>query len=150
MIGNDYSIPPRDALDMICKICEEEYNKGYINEEIDFIYEGSETFSHLVISATSTNIDELEMDILKYMKKIKSEDIDEELFEIIKRKKIGENILNSDRLGVSYRRIIDSILNNVPTYYDVEMYNSITSKDIKEFLDKLDEKYRVTSKIISK
>ena len=129
---------------------EEEYNKGYINEEIDFIYEGSETFSHLVISATSTNIDELEMDILEYMKKIKSEDIDEELFEIIKRKKIGENILNSDRLGVSYRRIIDSILNNVPTYYDVEMYNSITSKDIKEFLDKLDEKYRVTSKIISK
>ena len=129
---------------------EEEYNKGYINEEIDFIYEGSETFSHLVISATSTNIDELEMDILKYMKKIKSEDIDEELFEIIKRKKIGENILNSDRLGVSYRRIIDSILNNVPTYYDVEMYNSITSKDIKEFLDKLDENYRVTSKIISK
>ena len=129
---------------------EEEYNKGYINEEIDFIYEGSETFSHLVISATSTNIDELEMDILEYMKKIKSEDIDEELFEIIKRKKIGENILNSDRLGVSYRRIIDSILNNVPTYYDVEMYNSITSKDIKEFLDKLDENYRVTSKIISK
>lgn len=129
---------------------EEEYNKGYINEEIDFIYEGSETFSHLVISATSTNIDELEMDILEYMKKIKSEDIDEELFEIIKRKKIGENILNSDRLGVSYRRIIDSILNNVPTYYDVEMYNSITSKDIKDFLDKLDENYRVTSKIISK
>ena len=129
---------------------EEEYNKGYINEEIDFIYEGSETFSHLVISATSTNIDELEMDILEYMKKIKCEDIDEELFEIIKRKKIGENILNSDRLGVSYRRIIDSILNNVPTYYDVEMYNSITSKDIKEFLDKLDENYRVTSKIISK
>lgn len=129
---------------------EEEYNKGYINEEIDFIYEGSETFSHLVISATSTNIDELEMDILEYMKKIKSEDIDEELFEIIKRKKIGENILNSDRLGVSYRRIIDSILNNVPTYYDVEMYNSIASKDIKDFLDKLDENYRVTSKIISK
>ena len=129
---------------------EEEYNKGYINEEIDFIYEGSETFSHLVISATSTNIDELEMDILEYMKKIKSEDIDEELFEIIKRKKIGENILSSDRLGVSYRRIIDSILNDVPTYYDVEMYNSITSKDIKEFLDKLDENYRVTSKIISK
>ena len=129
---------------------EEEYNKGYINEEIDFIYEGSETFSHLVISATSTNIDELEEDILEYMKKIKSEDIDEELFEIIKRKKIGENILSSDRLGVSYRRIIDSILNDVPTYYDVEMYNSITSKDIKEFLDKLDENYRVTSKIISK
>lgn len=129
---------------------EEEYKKGYINEEIDFIYEGSETFSHLVISSTSTNIDELEEDILEYMKKIKSEDIDEELFEIIKRKKIGENILSSDRLGVSYRRIIDSILNDVPTYYDVEMYNSITSKDIKEFLDKLDENYRVTSKIISK
>ena len=128
----------------------EEYNKGYINDSIDFIYEGSETFSHVVISATSTNIDELEKDILDYINKIKNEEIDEGLFETIKRKKIGENILSSDSLGVSYRRIIDSILNNVPTYYDVETYNNVTSKDIKEFLDKLDENYRVSSKIISK
>ena len=128
----------------------EEYNKGYINDSIDFIYEGSETFSHVVLSATSTNIDELEKDILDYINKIKNEEIDEGLFETIKRKKIGENILSSDSLGVSYRRIIDSILNNVPTYYDVETYNNVTSKDIKEFLDKLDENYRVSSKIISK
>ena len=128
----------------------EEYNKGYINDSIDFIYEGSETFSHIIISTTSTNINELEKDILSYINNIKSEPIDEELFEIVKRKKIGENILSSDSLGISYRRIIDSILNNVSIYYDVETYNSITSKDIKEFLNKLDENYRVSSKIISK
>ena len=128
----------------------EEYNKGYINDSIDFIYEGSETFSHIIISTTSTNINELEKDILSYINKIKFEPIDEELFEIVKRKKIGENILSSDSLGISYRRIIDSILNNVSIYYDVETYNSITSKDIKEFLNKLDENYRVSSKIISK
>ena len=57
-----------------------EYKKGYINDTIDFIYEGSETFSHLVMSATSTNIDELEKDILEYVDKIKFEPIDEELF----------------------------------------------------------------------
>ena len=127
-----------------------EYKKGYINDTIDFIYEGSETFSHLVMSATSTNIDELEKDILEYVDKIKSEPIDEELFETIKRKKIGENILSSDSLGTSYRRVIDSIINGVNTYYDVEVYNNVTSEDIKEFLNNLDEKYRVTSKIISK
>ncbi len=127
-----------------------EYKKGYINDTIDFIYEGSETFSHLVMSATSTNIDELEKDILEYVDKIKFEPIDEELFETIKRKKIGENILSSDSLGTSYRRVIDSIINGVNTYYDVEVYNNVTSEDIKEFLNNLDEKYRVTSKIISK
>ncbi len=129
---------------------EEEYKKGYINDSIDISYEGSDTFSHVVISTSSINIDEVEKDILSYIEKIKSQPIDEDLFETIKKKKIGENIFSSDNLGVSYRRIISSILNNVSPYCDVEMYNEITSKDVKEFLDKLVEDRRVTSKIISK
>lgn len=129
---------------------EEEYKKGYINESIDIAYEGSDTFSHVIISTSSTNIDEIERDIISYMERIKSEPIDEELFETIKRKKIGENIFSADSLGTSYRRIISSILNDVPPYCDVEMYNKITSNDVKEFLYKLVEDKRVTSKIISK
>ncbi len=129
---------------------EEEYKKGYINDSIDISYEGSDTFSHVVISTSSININEVEKDIISYIEKIKTQPIDEDLFEAIKKKKIGENIFSSDNLGVSYRRIISSILNNVSPYCDVEMYNEITSKDVKEFLDKLVEDRRVTSKIISK
>jgi len=97
---------------------EKEYNLGKVNSTIDMQYEGSESFSHVLISTTSTNIDEVEKDILDYVEKIKKEPIDEELFDTIKRKKIGELILSSDSLNISYRRIIDSILNKTNVYLD--------------------------------
>lgn len=129
---------------------EKEYKMGRINDSIDMIYEGSEYFSHVIISTTSVEIDEVEKDIIEYINNIKSLPIDEELFEIIKRKKIGESILSSDSLNMSYRRVIDSILNNTDVYTDIEILKNIQSKDIKEFLSQLSENKRVTSKIISK
>ena len=129
---------------------EKEYNDGKVNDSIDMQYEGSNSFSHIIISTTAVNIDEVEKDILEYMEKIKNEPIDKELFEIVKRKKIGEMILASDNLSVSYRRIIDSILNDVDVYTDIEMLKSITIEDLQNFLTLLKEENRVTSKIISK
>lgn len=129
---------------------ENEYNLGRVNGSIDIQYEGSEYFSHVIVSATSSDLDKVESDILDYIEKIKNETIDEELFETIRRKKIGEVILSSDTLSVSYRRIIDSILNNTNVYLDVEILKSLKSSDIKEFLENLDENRRVTSKIIAK
>lgn len=129
---------------------EEEYNSGKVNESIDMAYEGSDSFSHVIISTTSTNIDEVEKDILNYISKIKNEPIDEELFEIVKRKKIGEAILTSDSLTVSYRRIIDSILNDTDVYLDIEVLKNIKADDIKAFLNLLSDENQVSSKIISK
>lgn len=129
---------------------ENEYNLGRVNGSIDIQYEGSEYFSHVIVSATSSDLNKVESDILDYIEKIKKETIDEELFETIRRKKIGEVILSSDTLSVSYRRIIDSILNNTNVYLDVEILKSLKSSDIKEFLENLDENRRVTSKIIAK
>lgn len=129
---------------------ENEYNLGRVNGSIDIQYEGSEYFSHVIVSATSSDLNKVESDILDYIEKIKNETIDEELFETIRRKKIGEVILSSDTLSVSYRRIIDSILNNTNVYLDIEILKSLKSSDIKEFLENLDDNRRVTSKIIAK
>ena len=129
---------------------EKEYNEGKVNGSIDMQYEGSDTFSHVILSTTSTDIDIIENDLLNYIEEIKEKEIDEELFKIIKRKKIGEAILSSDSLNVSYRRVIDSILSNTRVYADIEILKEITSKDVKEFLHKLNEDNRVSSKIIAK
>ncbi|MGN1012543.1 MAG: EF-P 5-aminopentanol modification-associated protein YfmH [Clostridia bacterium] len=129
---------------------ENEYNLGRVNGSIDIQYEGSEYFSHVIVSATSSDLNKVESDILDYIEKIKNDTIDEELFETIRRKKIGEVILSSDTLSVSYRRIIDSILNNTNVYLDIEILKSLKSSDIKEFLENLDDNRRVTSKIIAK
>lgn len=128
---------------------EKEYNSGKINGFIDMQYEGSDTFSHVIISTTSTDIEGIEKDILEYITQIKNTPIDKELFEVIKRKKIGEAILSSDSLNVSYRRVIDSILDDTNVYADMEILKNINENDIKEFLNKLNEVNRVSSKIIS-
>lgn len=127
------------------KFYETEYNKGAVNDEIDFIYEGSKDFSHIIISTTSTKIDEIQKDIFNYIEEIKNREVDEKLFENTKRRKIGENIVISENLNTSYRRIIDSILNDSTLYYDIEILNNITIQDIKEFLNILDYSKSVIS-----
>ncbi len=120
------------------KFYETEYNKGIISEDIDFIYEGNKDFSHVIISTITTKTEELQKDIFDYIEKLKKEDIDTDLFNNTKRRKIGENIVVSENLNNSYRRIIDSILNESKLYFDVEILNNITVKDIKDFLNTLD------------
>ena len=110
-------------------------------------YEGSEYFSYVIISTTSTQLAQVAKDIVEYIEKIKQEDVDKELFETIRRKKIGEAILESDSLSISYRRVIDSVLNNTNVYLDMDILNELTAEDVKEFLKQLNEDNRVTSKI---
>ncbi|MDF2866044.1 MAG: insulinase family protein [Clostridia bacterium] len=117
---------------------EIEYNKGAANDTIDFSYEGNKDFAHIIISTTSINVNEIEKDIFEYIEKIKSEEIDTELFENTKRRKIGENMVASENLNSSYRRIIDSILNENTIYYDIEVLSNIRIEDIKDFLKTLE------------
>lgn len=127
------------------KFYEEEYNKGILSEEVSLSYEGTSTFSHALLFACSTNIDVLKGDLLKYLEEIKKSPIDGEMFEIIKKKKIGEMIRRADNLNVSYRRIIESLLSNIDIYEDVRVLENITKEDIKEFLNSLDVEKQVIS-----
>lgn len=124
---------------------QEEYNKGNISDNIEFMYEGSKEFSHVIISTLSSKPDEIEKDIFEYINKLKDEEIDLKLFENIKRSKIGQNIVASENLNSSYRRIIDSILNESKLFYDIEVLKKVTVKDIKNFLNTLDYTKAVVS-----
>lgn len=127
---------------------KEQYNLGLLNDEISFSYEGTNTFSHVIIISETKNADQLFNNVKNYIEKIKNEEIDEELFELIKRKKMGEMLLSCDNLDTSYRRIIDKILNNTNMYDDVEIMKKITINDIKEFLLLLNEKENMVVSII--
>lgn len=48
---------------------EDEYNKGIVADEISFDYEGTDNFSHVIISASSTKVDNLKKDIINYIEK---------------------------------------------------------------------------------
>ncbi len=124
---------------------KEQYELGLIYEPINFEYEGSDSFAHVLLSAGSMDIEILKNNILNYINNIKNSNIDEEMFNIIKKMKIGESILSSENLNNSYRRIIDSIVDNITLYEDVSLLNSITKEDIKEFLNNLKEETQVIS-----
>lgn len=134
----------------LTKFYEKEYNEGKIIAPVSFDYEGSKYFSHIIISSSTTKVEELKQDLINYINKIKNEPIDENLFNLIKKKKIGNIIFSSDNLNISYRRIIESILDDTSVYKDIESLNNVNSNDIKEFLQKLDEKYMVVSSITQK
>ena len=128
---------------------EKEYEKNVLSDEMILSYEATNTFSHIMLIAESLKIDELKLDLLEYVKKIKNEDVDIELFNKIKDSKIGSVIMESERISSSYKRIIDSILTDTDVYEDVEIINNLTVDDIKEFLNLLDENFMSIS-IINK
>ena len=126
------------------KFYEEQYKKGNISEEISFSYEGSDEFSHVIISTSSTKEDIID-NVKNYISKIQNDEIDENIFNNIKRKKIGENITLSESSKIIYRRIIDSIINDSDMYYDIDYLCNITINDIKQFLNSLKEDKFVVS-----
>ena len=129
----------------ITEFFKDEYDKGVLSDSLSFMYEGTDTFSHVIISTESTKINELQKDLFEYIDKIKNIDVDEELFGIVKNNKIGSLVSVSDNLNVSYGRIIDSILCGIDVYSDVNLIKSITKDDVKEFLNLLSEENRVVS-----
>lgn len=129
---------------------EKEYEEGILSDVPVFSYEGTSTFAHVILLANSTNIDKLQVDINEYIEEIKKSDIDIDMFNLIKRKKIGELIRGADNLNVSYRRIIESSLSNFDIYEDVKILEDINKEDIKEFLKLLDNNKQVISIIREK
>jgi predicted Zn-dependent peptidase len=124
---------------------EKEYKQGIISDEISFDYEGTDNFSHVIISSSSVKIDKLKQDLLEYLEEIKEKEIDEIKFKLIKKKKIGYTEFSADNLNSSYRRIIEHALYGEEMYSDIKILNEITPNDIKEFLNILFKEKQVIS-----
>ena len=129
----------------ITEFYKKEYDSGILTDKIYLSYEAEDTFAHLMFMSESLKLDELEKDLIEYINKIKTEKVDEELFNQVKNNKIATMILTSDSISNSYRRIIDSILTNTNIYEEITIAKEITINDIQRFLSELDDKKRVVS-----
>lgn len=134
----------------ISKFFNEEYNKGILIENPSLVYEGSNNFSYILIAAQTLKLDEYKRDILNYIEKIKSEDIDEKLFNKIKNNKIGSLVIEDDNLNNCYRRVIDSILTQTEVYDDVDILSNLKIEDVKDFLNDMHNSNRIISIINNK
>ncbi len=134
----------------LSKFFKDEYDKGLIVEPLSFEYEGNYDFSHVLILADTKDEEVLKNDLKKYIEKIKKEEINNELFNKIKKRNLGVLLMESDRLSNGYKRIIDSILENTDIYNDINILESIQIEDIYNFLNLLDEKLSIVSIVKSK
>ncbi|MDD3303334.1 MAG: pitrilysin family protein [Clostridia bacterium] len=128
----------------------EEYNKGVLVENPVLVYEGSSSFSYILLGAQTLKLEEYKKDILEYIERIKKEEVNEELFTTIKNSKIGSLVIEDDNLNSCYRRVIDSILTQTEVYEDVKILNDLTKEDVKIFLNYMTEKNRIVSVIDTK
>lgn len=113
---------------------EEEYKKGIINDPVEFELEATKEFSHALLIASSEKVDILKDDLLKYIESIKLNEIDNAKFELIKKKMIGSQIALIDNYNYTYRKIIDSIVNETNLYGETKILKEINENDIKGFL----------------
>ena len=157
-----YKLQPKSGIDIIKRMVmsdiiadmyfskitdyyKSEYNNGIIQDKVDISYEAENSFAHIIFSCETNKLEEFETDFYNYLEKIKKEDINEELFLQVKNNKISSLILSSDYISNSYKRIIDSILTNTDVFEELYQLENITSKDIKEFLNELDNECKVVS-----
>ena len=146
-------------VDMLNEMCfstmsdfyEEMYNCGIINEPMQISYECGADFAHTIIFATSKEYDKCESKIKEYITKLKETGVDQELFNIVKKKKQGEYIHQTEDLMAIHRQIIDSIIQNTSVYEDVNALDNITKQDVDNFIKNyLTEECMVISKVIEK
>ena len=130
---------------------EEMYKKKIINEPLQIAYECGADFAHSIIFATSKRYKECEEMIKDYLLKLKEEGIDENLFEIAKKKKQGEYIHQTEDLMSIHRSIIDSIIQNTPVYEEMNILEKITKEDVEDYIKEyLQEENMVISRVIEK
>jgi len=133
----------------LSKFFKEQYSLGLISDEVSLSYEGTKYFSHVVVIAETKDAKVLSTNISSYIDKIKNEDIDSELFNLTRNKKLGEALLMSDSLDSSYRRTIDTIVLGADLYKDIDLLKNIKEEDIKEFLKLLDSNKNMVTSVIS-
>ncbi len=130
---------------------EKMYNVGIINEPMQISYECGADFAHTIIFATSKNYNECIVKVKEYIAELKENGVDEELFNVIKKQKQGEQIHQTEDLMHIHRQIIDSIIQETPVYEETTALDNITKQDIYNFVKEyLREDNMVISKVVEK
>ena len=144
--------------DLINDICfsassdfyEELYKEGIVVSEPYLAFESGREFSHIIISAYVTNIEKFESKIKEYILKLKQNGVDNERFNIMLKKKKGESIYNSEKLSWIYRSIIESVIQDIDVYDEINLLKTITKQDVDLFIkENFDFNKMAVSKVVS-
>ena len=146
-------------VDLINEMCfstmsdfyEELYTKSIVNEPMQLSYECGEDFAHTMLFIAAKNYNVCEKYVKDYIAKLKVTGVDSNLFEMVKKKKLGEYIHQTEDLMAIHRQIIDSIIQKTNVYEEMNVIESISKQDVDEFINTyLKEENMVISRVIEK
>ena len=110
------------------------YKDGILVSEPDFSFESGREFSHVVISSFVLDTEKYEKELFDYINNLIKNGVDKNRFEIMLKKKKGEVIYNSERLTWIYRSIIESVIQDINVYEEIDAINELTKEDVDLFI----------------
>ena len=113
---------------------------------INFDYEFSKEYAHIVISGQSCNPEKIQEKLNKKIKGIKQLGINEEDFIRVKKKVYGSYIMEYNDVSDVARMIMSDYFKGVNSFEYIEYYNQISKEYANKILNEMfDEKKQVIS-----
>lgn len=122
------------------------YEEGIVLQELEYTYEFTESYAHVIIGAQSQEPDKLKEYINNEIEKIKQEGIDEEHFNRMKRMLYGEYIKEYNDVANIARMFLADYFKGINSFDYLEMIETITKEYAEQILkDIFVEKNQVVS-----
>lgn len=113
---------------------ENMYNKGIVNDPIQFEYGYGRDYSYLMMFGCSQKPEEYIKYVKEELQRLKNNGIEEKEFLVAKKKIIGKQLFRSEKLMDMTRQIINSYILKTEIFDDIDILNSLNLEDINEFL----------------
>ena len=130
------------------KLYKELYEKGVISSELSFDYEFTKQYAHAVIQGQSKEIDKVVEGLKNRIKEIKENGIDEEEFNLIKKKIYGGYVKDYNDVQTIGMMAIANYFNQINIFDYIENYNSVTKEYTEDILKDLFSEEKMVLSVI--
>lgn len=128
-------------LEILLGKSSELYKKLYENKDLivplDYDYEFSQSYSHIIISSQAKDPKKIFEEIKKQVKKYIESGIHEEEFERIKKKKYGEYVMQYNDIDVISRNLLADHFKGIKPFEFIEEFKSLNINYANEILRKM-------------
>lgn len=116
------------------ELYKELYESGELLSQPDFDYEFSDEYAHILISGQSKNPQKIQDKIKETVEKYKSEGLDIEHFERIKKKIYGDYVVEYNNVADIARMFLADKMKQINSFDYIEEYNSVTKEYTEDVL----------------
>ena len=119
------------------KLYKKMYEDGVLIYKPELDYDFSKTYAHITISGQSKNPKMLLEEVKKELKNMKEKGVDDEYFDIIKRKIYGSYISDYNYIGNVARMFLSDYFKGINSFEYLENYSTIEKEYVMQILNEV-------------